>query len=392
MVEKWSVSKRQAQRKRQVGERDVHETATDERPVPQGTVRETGRTPAGTFGAAVVLIAVAVLVLNFTLPWAVIQYDEGVTGPDGSQSETLMRGDLSGESDYGDRLVGWPFAAFIVAIIAGTGLFGIDHLGGLYQSTHRGLQGLLLAGIAFFGFLLTLTGTRWLGLQTAGMMREDGLSALVLHVVPYLNLIVGCALLLGALRHLRDPLEQMFAHDSDGLIADPGMRTTGLMVAVAASSLLLISLLPLSLFNNQGLYFTEGALIDVADRGGDLFNGADRAFTWVRAMTWVVLYVFLAGLLVATAHRALGGGKATRALMWLPVVAIVPLVLMVVFTVLFYTRHASATNVDLFLNPFFPLSVLAMILAYVYWVIRGFMPMTRPPKESAVETSTPEPP
>lgn len=392
MVAKWSVSKRQAERRRREGEWDSLEVETHTPLISQRTVRKTGRTPAGTFGAAVVLIAVAALVLNFTLPWVVLQFEESVTGPEGDQDETLMRGDLTGENDYWDRLVGWPFAAFLVAIIAGTGLVGIDHLCGLYESTHRALQSLLLTALAFFAFLLTLTGSRWLGTQTASLMREDSLSTLVLHVVPYLNLLVGCALIFGALRYLREPLEQLFAHDSDGLIADPGMRTTGLMVAVSALSLLLMPLLPLSLFNNQSLYFTEGALITIAERGGDLFNGADRAFTWVRAMTWVVLYFFLGGFLFAAADRAVGGRKTTRALMWLPGLAIVPLVLMIVFTVLFYTRHASAQDVALFLNPFFPLSVAALLLAYVYWVKRVFVPMARHTKEGPLETITLESP
>ncbi len=383
MDDQWSVAKRQAQRRRWEGEWEPLEVEIDTPLASHKTVRTKKRTPAGTFGAAVLFVAIVALTLNFTLPWVVIQFDPSVPGVGALPDETLGRSDLGGSSAYADRLLGWPLATFIVTIIAGTCLAGIDHLDGLYKGTHRAVQSLLLLVIAFFGFLLTLTGTRWLGAQTTSLLSGDGSTTVILHANPYLNLGVGILLLAGALYHVRRPLQQLFIHDRLGLYGERTMRATGLMVAACAGCLLLMPLLPFVASNTQSAYLGEWDLAAITGRGGDLLENADRALGWVRAMTWVVLYLFLAAFLKAAARRARGGRQETPFWTRLPGLAVVPLLIMIVFTVLFYTRLGATENVSMFPNPFLPLGVLALLLAYTHWVNQVLRPGMRNSKPVA---------
>ncbi len=361
--------------------------------------RKAGITRVGRFAAAVVALAVVALVLNFTLPWFYAGFDFSDEGFEGDEPRGYDRDEVLEDSfTYQERLVNWPLVSFIVLTIAGLGLLGTDMTPGISRGVHLIGHGFLLWVVAFFGFLLALTGTRWLGLYITHLLGDptftfpDGTQftfVFALHAVPYINLVVGLGVLAGAIYFLKPTLAAVFrlfaVEPSSGSHA---LRLAALSTIVCAGGLLLMPLLPFASGETVTIsdYLSEAsfaAFAQDADMEEDDLAGAGSMVGLFRGMVWVLLYLSMAVFWVSAGQRLLRRPEDGRALVHVYALGVVPLALAVVFLIRFYVAVDDFDGLSIFANPFLPLSVVALVAVYGYYVVRVLLPFLRTVQPSA---------
>lgn len=239
-------------------------------------------------GILVVSVAAFTLASNFNLPWLAFT----VPQPDGES--VAMRSDLR-DADavpYEQRLLTWPPAA-----ATGMAAIGVAVVIGSYLPRLGGPQSrfALAWATGFVGFILALTGTRWLGFYIARLV-DTGPTLVHLHAAPYVNLGVGTVLVAAAVA----VIVRLGARD-------PDTWTTGkwpaASVAVAALGLLTLPLLPFAFTPVFGdvVFATDAlTLATIGHERPDDGLGPPSAIGWARLTLWGCLY---ASMLSALAIR-----------------------------------------------------------------------------------------
>lgn len=361
--------------------------------------REPGVTRVGVFAAAVVALAIVALVLNFTLPWITfgLEYTGDMPGAGFGGEDEAPRGYdreemLGRASDYDERLIEWPVVSCTVLIVAGLVLLGADLMPGLRRGVHRVSHGLLLSAFAFFGFLLALTGTRWLGQYFAYLMGDSTFSfpdggemtvVYALNAVPYVNLVLGLGVLAGAVYFFKPDLESLSrTFGVASVFRSNAVRLAAFTTAACAGGLLLMPLLPMvtthgSSFSDYLGEATFALLAQSPDVEGSDLDKMGGSLALVRIMAWIMLY-----LSIVLFWFSVGAGLVPRqsgSRDWVHVYAFgaVPIVLAGVFLVRFYVLADGFEGLSIFANPFLPLTVLAMAAVYGYYVARVLLPFLR---------------
>lgn len=259
----------------------------------------------GMVGLVLLVLAVLGLVLNLVLPWLAI------TAQGDGEGQTLDRGEakaLFGGDDgpgYFKSLLWWPLLAFGFLMGIGLGLFVID-LVPMWLGVKRSLQaGLGVLG-AYFGFLVALTGFRWLGFYI-NTIWDSGPTPLHLHVVPYLNLVIGLVALGGCAFVALAGLSFIRAGPDRGRLGAPARRTIGFTIAVVAVSLMLFPMLPFGSEKLDGASETdwmgEAGLAGRAEFGNDDQAKPGKDLGFVRMMLWIAGYASIAAFGLALVER-----------------------------------------------------------------------------------------
>lgn len=341
-----------------------------------------GFSTRGVFGAALVLLCIAGIVVNFTSPWE--RTDTGIGDP-----ETSNRDDLKTEADatpspYDDRLTSWPLLGYIMGIILGVALVVFD-LVPMWRGVQRILQAVALLGVAYFGFLVGLTAARMFGLYFAFLMSETGEASYHLHVVPYVNLVSGLGLMIIALRILQATMAYFTNQPDRGRLGRHALRTPAWTALAACATLLLLPLLPFLAADTAGaggdgkFYLHEGFMALFADGGfgvDENLKDAAEDLGVARGMLWVVLYVSLATLAMGLVERSgalpLLWGTFTQAY----VLNVVPIVVGIIFTIMMYVDISSIEDeeVGVAFNYFLPVAYAGLIALFVLFLLRVTMP------------------
>lgn len=349
---------------------------------PKATLHEMrtrGATLSGLFGAAASIVALLMLVLHGIVPWVTAHPDNAV-GPSPARllpEGTLTRDGLepmTGASLYAARLIDWPLAGLIWALIFGAALFGVDELPRMRADRHRLLQTALLAALAFAGFLLLLDAFRWIGLYAASLM-DDGASPLHLHLFPYLVLLLGAVLLLGSGILLARKVRHLLVTRADSEALDD-LRPP-LWIALAATlGLLLLPLLPLAALNtgSGGAYVNEGEL-DAA-RSPDAFGLAEAAndYATARGLLWLIFYLAWAAFVLAVAERVSPHRALHPAYLAAHAAIGLPLGIAVLFALFLQLDLRSAPMDAGSLPLLLPMTLLALSILYASFVRRRLLP------------------
>lgn len=369
--------------------------------------REPGVTRVGMFAAAVVALAMVALVLNFTLPWITfgLEFTGDMPGAGFGGEDEAPRGYdreevLEGASDYDERLIHWPAASYIVLIVAGLGLLGADLMPGMWRGVHGVSHGLLLAVFAFFGFLLALTGKRWLGQYIVYLMRDPTFSfpaggemtvVYALNAVPYVNLVLGLGVLAGAVYFFKTDLESLSrTFGVASVFRSNAVRLAAFTTAACAGGLLLMPLLPMMTTDGSGSldYLGEATFALLAQRpdlaGSDL-DKMGGSLGLVRIMVWIMLYLSIVLFGFSVGAGLVPRSSGSRNMVHVYALGAVPIVLAGVFLVRFYVLADGFEELSIFTNPFLPLTVLALVAVYGYYVARVLLPFLR-----TVQASVPQ--
>lgn len=306
---------------------------------------------------AILAIALTALILNHTLPWLSF----AVPLPDGSFEAT--RDDLRNPDAvaYEQRLLTWPLVGYGIAAGAAAALVATTYIGGRPRSlatVQAGLSWLL----AYAGFLVALTGTRWLGFHWARL--QEGPPTLVrLDAVPYLNLGAGFAIL-GVAAWL--------------VIKHSDVRGAWMWSPIAASTAVLgLLVLPLIPFGVVGGSFRlDGLTLALLGKTQTGRLEAPEALAMARWMVWGALYASVAG---ALAHDLDRQGFLPTRFRWLQHAALANAVFVVAglaFLWRFYERLPHLRdNMTIGNNPFLPLTYAG--LAAVVWLHARTLAKTR---------------
>lgn len=309
------------------------------------------------FGA---LVAIAG---NLFLPWYAISFTMGAQ----THLEVFDRAYVVGSGGYLVHLGTWSLVAWVAVLLAGLVAYFTERRD-VSQPRRDLLMGGVLFIVAFSGFILALTGTRWLGIQIVELMNTDPSRTFFLHAAAYLNLLGGVALIAGGSVFLARLLREYM--DLGVLVADPRLRAPALVAVVAAGGLLLMPLLPFIVVN--GVYMGERAM----------------AFQWVplgvmepaqtlgssRVMVWAVLVLALVSLVAGLLDRRLRAGRIITSFRHAVLLSVIPIVLLGVYTVSFYTGIEGGSY---FFNPFYPLTGILLAGGYVHYVVTMLVPAVR---------------
>lgn len=324
----------------------------------------------GIFGVALLVLALLGMILNFTLPWT------SVSG------ETQDRGDLTGPGtpDYVGRLTGWPVVSFVFLMILGAGLVVLDLVPTLKPAMKDMGRAGALGVAAFFAFLLALTGFRWLGIYVTQLL--DPGPAQHLHVVPYLNLVLGAGFLAGAVVLARRALATHLASPSRSAFGTWAVRIPALTMAVVAAGLLLFPLLPYGSEDAGGdtAYYDEANFAVFSELSRD--SGAPEEkpgndLGWVRIMMWITLYASFATLAFALVERTGWMRPVPGLLVQVYGLTVVPLLVAVIFTILAYVHIPGIDGVSLAFNYFPILAVVGLGVLYWRYVQHVLMPFVK---------------
>lgn len=335
------------------------------------TVR--GRQPPrpGVLGVSVgfLLIACAMvgIAANFRLPWL------SIAGGNNS-TRLLFWGDIRGPQAlaYEQRLLLWPLAAYLVLALVGVVTLIRTLPAAQSPKVWAVLTPASVWSVAFSGFLLTLTGTRWLGFQTARLL-DSGPATARLQAAPYLNLGFGIIFLgVAAWRIARSSLPNARA--------DAGRVPRLWAAAAPCLALLLLPVIPyakLTLWGGVDIWVDEFTIAVLASQDGAEGGGAPEALGSARLMLWGALYVSAFSCLVAEADAALQGRKPWARLRHAVAVNFLVISAGFGFTALFYERLPDLQGfVFAVPNPMLPLAFAAVTAASV-WYLKAVL-RTRP--------------
>lgn len=302
-------------------------------------------------GGALAAVAVTAILLNFMLPWLALSFP----GPDGSK--VAMRDDLRDPDavPYEQALLTWPLTAY--ATIAALGVLLVASAFLPPELARRALAlhvpGLWLLALA--GFLLALTGTRWLGFFWTHLA-QPGPAFSRLHAVPYVNLGNGVVLLAGAVALL-------LRRADSGLSTRGPDRWAAWSAAAAGAGLLLAPLLPYAKARSSGYTFLldEFALAALAAQGSRWDLQAPQALAWARGMAWAALAASLLTLLALHAARYRTLPKALRWTVSLQSSIILLVAAGAFFVTLFYSRLSQLRgDPSAAFNPFLPAALVVL--------------------------------
>lgn len=360
------------------------------RPQEHREMRTRATTLSGLLGAAVSVGALLVLVLHGIVPWLVAHPAEAV-GPNPARllpEGTLTRAELepmTAGSLYAARLMDWPLAGLIWALIFGAALFGIDEIPRMRAERHRLLQTTLLAALSFAGFLLVLDGCRWLGLYVASLA-DDGGAPLHLHLFPYLVLGFGAAILLGSGYLLARKLRHLLVSKAGGEALDDVRQP--LWTALAATiGLLLLPLLPLLVLDTAtGTAYVNEAELDAA-RSSHTFglSGIASDYATARGLLWVVFYLAWAGFGLAVAERASRHRFLHPACLGVQAAIALPLLGAAIFALLLQVNLAAVDGERTSAPLILPITLLVLAVLYMRFVRSTFLPFLRHATASLAE-------
>lgn len=255
------------------------------------------RNPAarGPAAAGLALAAVGALSLwaHLRLPWM-----RGVVGL--GRYRPLYREDILSHTPvaYERGLVHWPVAASAVVVALGLAVATVA-----WRDARRETPRTVAWALAVVpGYVFVLVGARWFGFYLA-RLADSGPSIVHLHVVPYLQVVLGAALLwLGGRAVLR----------WWRLAPPPGahVRTAAGLALAAAATLPLLPLLPFAVAHSSlgSFHYDELTLAVLASSPAAPANRAAVLVGQVRQVVWT------AGLfcVLLLAWARLGGHRATR--------------------------------------------------------------------------------
>ena len=312
------------------------------------------------------------MILNFTLPWQKLTDESGVDPAEQSidrkEIKTVM--DASDPPGYFKSLLSWPILSFIFLMILAIGLIVLDLVPNLL-GVQRLVQCIVLLFVAYFGFLLALTGFRGLGRYLLELW-SSGKATYHLHVVPYLNLVLGVVIVGAAVWLLRGTLRFFLDQPSRGLLSPAAFRMPILTALTVVGTLVLLPLLPMVVEKDEGAdtknYHGEGFLEASKEGGGEAVQKPGKDLGWVRLMLWITLFLSIPAAAFAILERSgrlpLLWGTLTQIFL----VAVVPIIISVVYTILLYVHlpkmggeaGLGLTKFSLSFNWFAPLAVLAL--------------------------------
>ncbi len=320
----------------------------------------------GIFGAGLFLVALLGMILNFSLPWASFE------------GETLDRGDLRrGPTDYVDSLTGWPIISFVFLMILGVALVALEFAPivntAVKDATRAGIAGLA----APFAYLVTLTGFRWLGIYFIDLWNPGPVAHL--HVVPYLNLVLGLGFLVASVAFARRALAGHLAAPNRSAFGGWGVRVPALTLAVAAAALLVFPLLPYASTSGAGRETTYTGEATFAFYEELLPSSQDSAkagsdLGWVQAMVWITLYTSFAALAIGLVERSGRLPQVLGLLLQASGMTVIPLLVAAIFTILAYVHIPGIEETSLAFNYFPILAIVGLATLFVLYVQHILMP------------------
>jgi hypothetical protein len=351
------------------------------RPARTRPIRKRGLSTVGLFGTFLAVLAITGIIVNVSLPWIRSTPSNAVGEPVATHlGEGLLgRAALDPEraaNPYFDRLVGWPMLCFAAWIAMGLALAGLDELNGLALSTHRVLQTLLLSLVTFVGFILTLTGTRWVGLYVNAVL-DDGPSPIHLHVVPYANLAMGLLVLPIAYQLLARRWGFLKVEFSQGHFGLDEITAPLHGLVVCGAALLLMPLLPFgSVATGAGTWYVGEALLSASVRYGS-HMGIDVAaeyYGWARGLLWLVFYVCAASAGLGLWERAALRPILLAGLVFTFGILGLPILIGFVFALIFEAQFLGGSGLRLSINVMPPIAYTALALLYARYMQEVFVP------------------
>lgn len=363
-------------------------------PAPSPPPRRMGASQPRTHTVVAVTVAVLAivgLVANFVLPWATIDFSkESIFARQTSAAPRPCAEPVPCDRDglltifdgqayvYFQRLVEWPVYAYGLVLLVAALVLVLELVPRILRSPPKKwdaalppLRLVLFTILGYAGFLLALTGSRWLGVERAAaplVPRLDDTEPYIdLGPVPYLNLGAGLLLLALATWRLRHVLKIMLARPDKGVLGPAVHRFPTVTLAVAVVGLLLLPLLPyanLPLPSGGKIYFGEGEMdflrhIPSAAEAKTAANDLSLA----RGMLWIALY---ASALTHAATLLERGGYLRRPRLTVGAIHSITLasaLVGVLATVRFYVDLPKVPEAEPETNPFLPLTYLALVFA-----------------------------
>lgn len=304
-------------------------------------------------GLLLTLLAVLVVLSTHLLPWLSFTFPQ--PGTDGLAKWSDLRD--PGAAAYEQRLLLWPLVASGLAAAAGIYLVAGTYLLPKTIDPHWTAPAAWATG--FSGFLLTLTGTRWLGFYFA-RRADDAQTMVHLHWAPYLNLVLGLFLLGAAVgwlsRHLRN--------------ANPGHRWTALTAATAATGLLLVPLLPLGEVDIYGNRFLldEFTIAVLGEDQAPMAMDAPAALGAVRITLWISLSIAAGACVMESLKRMTWFPRSLHWTTKANAIQVAAIAAGAAFYIRFVQRLPQLRpEADLTFNPVLPVTlVVLLVLGWVY--------------------------
>lgn len=311
------------------------------------------RDPATVRGLLLVFLGLAALAAHLALPVLWVPGSQGIPG------RLAYREDLVQPTavPYERHLMAWPVAAAVAVAVLGAAALALTlrpQWGGGHAPAVRDA---LLAGCGAGGFVLALTGARWLGFYTARLL-DSGPTIVHLHVAPYASLAAGLAAVGGCLQALWPTVRAALR------------LPAGLALAACLAGLLLVPLLPVATTDAAGgrFHYDEVSL--------ETLFGHPPSVATVEEWTWGRLLLdATAGVAAAALAWGLLRLPGSR---WAPLAVALPLGGATAFAVRFYLGVGGIpVQATPWPNPL-PLVLLALWAAVGLAAWRALSPRRRP--------------
>lgn len=317
-------------------------------------------------GSLIVLAVAGAVVANLLAPLLSFTFPR----PDGSHVAAWA--DLRNPTSiaYEQSLLILPLVAYaLVVVFGGFMILRGRATGPLAEKlAHWKFPATILLGYA--GFILTLTGMRWLGFYIVHLM-QDGQSLTHLHVVPYLNLVFGALLLAGSIRSI-------FLNHQRTVIGRPHHKWAFRIIGTAMAGLLLMPLLPFAWAAYTGVTIPLGEFnLALTTTQASMWDfGAGHSLAITRLMVWVTMGVSTLAVMMSYADERWGLPARLHWTLWADRVNILFILLGVAATIRFYEQLPHvASDIRFGVNPFL---VLAFITLAALWWIQGRQPRRMP--------------
>lgn len=236
-------------------------------------------------GLGLLALAAFGVAVDLRLPWLMIDPGEDIP-------KTFRHWDDLRDPDavaYEQRLLVWPLVAYGAATLVGAGMVLRSYrpAGG-----GRWFEPAAAWATGYVGFVLALTGTRWLGFYFA-RLSETGPTIVHLHAAPYVNLGTGMILIGAATAWIATDLRRWQGRPRTAL-------WSSVSAGVAALGLLTLPLIPFAetrFFGGFVFPVDEFTIAVAGHTNPDDGFGAPEALGWARLMLWGCLYASLVSAL-----------------------------------------------------------------------------------------------